>query len=83
VIRFPAELLHVIPSKVEKSLTCPQAFAVLVEQIAFDAYNLEAMRTELTQIKNFISGQWVEPIGFLVIPSEVEESLDFSVCTWL
>ena len=39
------------------------------------------MRMELTQIKNFINGRWIEPIGFLVIPSEVEESLDISACS--
>jgi aminomuconate-semialdehyde/2-hydroxymuconate-6-semialdehyde dehydrogenase len=36
---------------------------VLVEQIALDAYNLEAVRAEPTQIKNFIGGEFVEPIG--------------------
>jgi hypothetical protein len=34
------------------------------------------MQIESTQIKNFIDGQFVEPLRFLVIPSEVEESLD-------
>jgi aminomuconate-semialdehyde/2-hydroxymuconate-6-semialdehyde dehydrogenase len=36
---------------------------VLVEQIALGAYNLEAVRTEPIQIKNFIDGEFVEPIG--------------------
>jgi len=36
------------------------------------------MHTESTQIKNFVDGQFVEPVPFLVIPSEVEESLDVS-----
>src|SRR5205823_14182734 len=36
---------------------------VLVEQIALDAYNLEAVRKESLQIQNFIDGQFVEPIG--------------------
>jgi len=34
------------------------------------------MRIESPQIKNFIDGRFVEPVPFLVIPSEVEESLD-------
>jgi hypothetical protein len=34
------------------------------------------MRTEPLKIQNFINGQFVEPLRFLVIPSEVEESLD-------
>ncbi len=37
------------------------------------------MQTELAKIKNFIDGQFAEPVPFLVIPSEVEESLDVSV----
>ena len=36
------------------------------------------MHTRSTQTKNFIDGQFIEPIPFLVIPSEVEESLDVS-----
>ena len=36
------------------------------------------MQTELAKIKNFIAGQFAEPVPFLVIPSEVEESLDVS-----
>ena len=36
---------------------------MLVEQIALDAYNLEAVRRESLQIQNFIDGQFVEPIG--------------------
>jgi hypothetical protein len=36
------------------------------------------VRTEPTQIKNFIDGEFAEPVRFLVIPSEVEESLDVS-----
>jgi hypothetical protein len=36
------------------------------------------MRFESPQIRNFINGEFVEPVHFLVIPSEVEESLDFS-----
>ena len=36
---------------------------MLVEEIALDVYNLKAVRTEPTQIKNFINGQFVEPIG--------------------
>jgi hypothetical protein len=51
---------------------------VIVEQIALAAYNLEAVRTEPTRINNFINGEFVEPVPFLVIPSEVEESLDVS-----
>jgi len=31
------------------------------------------MRIESPQIQNFINGEFVEPIRFLVIPSEVEE----------
>jgi len=30
------------------------------------------MRTESSQIRNFINGEFVEPIHSLVIPSEVE-----------
>jgi hypothetical protein len=41
------------------------------------------VRTEPTQIITFINGEFVEPIGFLVIPSEVEESLDVPLCTFL
>jgi len=41
------------------------------------------MRIESPQIQNFINGEFVEPIHFLVIPSEVEESLDVSVCSLL
>jgi len=36
------------------------------------------MRIESPQIRNFINGKFVEPMSFLVIPSEVEESLDIS-----
>ena len=36
---------------------------MLVEQIALDAYNLEAMRRESLQIQNFIDGQFLEPIS--------------------
>ena len=36
------------------------------------------MHTESAQIKNFIGGEFVEPIPFPVIPSLVEESLDLS-----
>ena len=36
------------------------------------------MRIEPSQIRNFINGESVEPVPFLVIPSEVEESLDVS-----
>jgi hypothetical protein len=36
------------------------------------------MRIERSQIQNFIGGEFVEPISLLVIPSEVEESLDIS-----
>jgi diphthamide biosynthesis methyltransferase len=36
------------------------------------------MRIESSQIRNFINGEFVEPIHSLVIPSEVEESLDIS-----
>ena len=46
---------------------------VFVERIAQGAYNLAAVQTESTQIKNVIGGEFVEPTGFLVIPSEVEE----------
>jgi len=31
-----------------------------------------------TEIRNFIKGEFVEPVSFVVIPSEVEESLDVS-----
>ena len=41
------------------------------------------MHTGSTQINNFISGEFVEPIPFLVIPSEVEESLDIPACSLL
>jgi hypothetical protein len=51
---------------------------VIVEQIALAAYNLEAVRTEPTRINNFTNGEFVELVPFLVIPSEVEESLDVS-----
>jgi hypothetical protein len=40
--------------------------------------SLHRMRTERTQIQNFIAGEFAEPISLLVIPSEVEESLDVS-----
>jgi hypothetical protein len=36
------------------------------------------MRIESSLIRNFINGEFVEPVPFLVIPSEVEESLDVS-----
>jgi hypothetical protein len=36
------------------------------------------MRIESSQLRNFINGEFVEPVPFLVIPSEVEESLDVS-----
>ena len=39
------------------------------------------MRSEPFRIRNFIDGQFVEPYPFLVIPSEVEESLDISACS--
>jgi len=39
------------------------------------------MRAEPLRIRNFIDGQFVEPYPFLVIPSEVEESLDISACS--
>jgi hypothetical protein len=38
----------------------------------------DCMRTEPLQVRNFIEGQFVEPYPFLVIPREVEESLDIS-----
>jgi aminomuconate-semialdehyde/2-hydroxymuconate-6-semialdehyde dehydrogenase len=38
-------------------------FAVLVEQIALDAYNLGAVRNESLQIKNFIGGEFAKPVG--------------------
>jgi hypothetical protein len=41
------------------------------------------MRTEPPQINNFINGEFVEPIPVLVIPSEVEESLDIPACSLL
>jgi hypothetical protein len=34
------------------------------------------MRIESPQIRNFINGEFVEPIHSPVIPSKVEESLD-------
>ena len=37
------------------------------------------MQIESAQIKNFIDGQFAEPLRFFVIPSEVEESLDIFV----
>jgi hypothetical protein len=46
---------------------------VIVEQIALAAYNSSTVRTEPTRINNFINGEFIEPIGFLVIPSKVEE----------
>jgi hypothetical protein len=36
------------------------------------------MRAEPFQLQNSIDGRFVERIPFLVIPSEVEESLDVS-----
>ncbi len=36
---------------------------MLVEQIVLDVYNLKAVRTEPIQIKNFIDGQFVQPIS--------------------
>jgi len=41
------------------------------------------MRIEAPQIRNFINGEFVEPVPFLVIPSEVEESLHVSARTSL
>ena len=41
----------------------PRDFALVVERIAVGAYNLEAVHTGPTQIKNFIGGEFVEPIG--------------------
>jgi hypothetical protein len=41
------------------------------------------MRIESSQIRNFINGEFVKPIRFLVIPSEIEESLDVSACSLL
>ena len=38
-------------------------FVVLVEQIALDAYNPGAVRSESLQIKNFIGGEFAKPIG--------------------
>ncbi len=37
--------------------------AVLIERSAEAAYNLEVVRTELTQINNFIDGEFVEPLN--------------------
>jgi hypothetical protein len=39
------------------------------------------MRTKRFQVRNFINGEFAEPNPFLVIPSEVEESLDISACS--
>jgi hypothetical protein len=36
------------------------------------------MRIESRQIRNFINGEFMEAMSLLVIPSEVEESLDVS-----
>jgi hypothetical protein len=36
------------------------------------------MRAESLKIRNFINGEFVEPTPFLVIPGELEESLDVS-----
>jgi len=55
-------------------------FLDIVSDIGFRDSDFAAMRTELFQIQNFIDGQFVEPLRFFVIPSEVEESLDIS---WL
>jgi hypothetical protein len=38
----------------------------------------DCMRTERFQVRNFINGEFAEPNPSLVIPSEVEESLDTS-----
>ena len=38
-------------------------FSVFVERIAQGAYNPKAVQTEPMQIKNFIGGEFVEPIG--------------------
>src|SRR5438093_1751561 len=46
-----------------KSLDISLRSAVLVERTALGAYNLEAVRTETTQINNFIDGRFVEPIS--------------------
>ena len=35
------------------------------------------------QINNFINGEFLESVPFLVIPSKVEESLDISACSLL
>src|SRR5438093_13575017 len=45
-----------------KSLDISLRPAVLVGRTALGAYNLEAVRTETTQINNFIDGRFVEPI---------------------
>ena len=36
---------------------------MLVERIALDAYNLEAMPAESPRIQNFIDGQFIEPLS--------------------
>ena len=38
----------------------------------------DSMRTERLQVRNFVNGEFVEAVPLLVIPSEVEESLDIS-----
>jgi len=40
------------------------------------------MRIESPQIKNFINGRFVEPVPFLVIPSEVENGVAREPATW-
>ena len=50
-------------SQVETSLNLSVSFAVLVERIALDAYNLEPVPTESPRIQNFIDGQFIEPLS--------------------
>ena len=40
------------------------------------------MRTERLQVRNFINGEFVEPVPFLVIPSEVENGAAREAATW-
>jgi hypothetical protein len=40
------------------------------------------MRIETPQIRNFINGEFVEPIHFLVIPSEAENGAARKAATW-
>jgi len=49
--------------RIEKNEPAELSLVAGVEQIAFDVYILEVVRTEPTQIKNFISGEFAEPLA--------------------